>query len=112
MSDEPQAWLTLDELAQRLDCPPTRVRQMVKDRQLVAVTRDGRRSVPAGFVADGVLVKGLTGVLTVLADAGYSDEEAVAWLLRQDDSLPGAPLDALAANRGTEVRRRAQALAF
>ncbi|MFL6182385.1 MAG: Rv2175c family DNA-binding protein, partial [Actinomycetes bacterium] len=29
-----------------------------------------------------------------------------------DDSLPGTPMQALVENRHTEVRRRAQALAF
>ena len=34
------------------------------------------------------------------------------WLFTPDDSLPGTPADALRAGRKTEVRRRAQALAF
>ena len=29
-----------------------------------------------------------------------------------DDELPGSPIEALRANRGTEVKRRAQALGF
>ncbi|WP_242423763.1 Rv2175c family DNA-binding protein, partial [Frankia sp. EI5c] len=41
-----------------------------------------------------------------------SDDEALDWLLRDDPSLPGTPLTAMAENRGKEVRRRAQALAF
>jgi hypothetical protein len=48
----------------------------------------------------------------VLADAGFTDEEAMRWLLTADDSLPGSPVDALRAGRKTEVRRRAQALAL
>jgi len=35
----------------------------------------------------------------------------VRWLFT-DDELPGSPITALVENRGTEVRRRAQALAF
>ena len=42
----------------------------------------------------------------------YSDEEALSWLYTPDDSLPGTPVQALAENRGTEVKRRAQALGF
>ncbi len=34
------------------------------------------------------------------------------WLFTPDDSLPGTPIDALRGGRKTEVRRRAQALAF
>jgi len=59
-----------------------------------------------------VLVKGLPGTLTLLADVGYSDEEALVWLFTEDPTLPGRPVEALRANRGREVRRRAQASAF
>jgi hypothetical protein len=38
--------------------------------------------------------------------------ESVVWLYTPDDTLPGRPVDALVENRGTEVRRRAQALGF
>jgi len=51
-------------------------------------------------------------VLTLLQDAGYSDDEALTWLFTPEESLPGAPVDALRENRGTEVKRRAQALGF
>jgi hypothetical protein len=36
----------------------------------------------------------------------------LSWLFSADDTLPGTPVQALRANRGTEVRRRAQALGF
>jgi hypothetical protein len=68
--------------------------------------------VPALLVMDGVVVKGVPGVLTVLHDGGYDDRAALAWLFTEDDSLPGRPIDALRENRGAEVKRRAQALAF
>ena len=60
----------------------------------------------------GRVLKGLPGVLTLLRDNRFSDEEALSWLFRPDESLPGRPVDALRANRGTEVKRRAQALGF
>jgi hypothetical protein len=50
--------------------------------------------------------------LTLLSDGGFTDEESVRWLFTPDESLPGSPVEALAANRGTEVKRRAQALGF
>jgi hypothetical protein len=62
-------------------------------------------------VQDGELVKGLSGLLTVLHDAGYEDRECIAWLFLDQD-LPGRPIDALRENRGAEVKRRAQALGF
>lgn len=106
-------WLTLPEVAERLDVPVTRARQLVKDRQLLAVRRgDGNAlMVPAEMVQDGRVLKGLPGVLTLLHDAKFSDDEALRWLYT-DDGLPGSPVQALAENRGTEVKRRAQALGF
>ncbi len=58
------------------------------------------------------MLKGLPGTLTLLADSGFDDDAALRWLFTADESLPGTPVQALAENRGTEVRRRAQALAF
>lgn len=111
MADE-NAWLTLDDVATRLGEPVGRVRQMLREAQLAAVRHEGRTRVPAGFLVGDQVVKGLAGALTVLRDSGYSDEEAVRWLLTPDDSLPGTPVEALRQNRGREIKRRAQALAF
>ena len=109
-----QEWLTLPEVAERMGLSPTRARQLVNDRQLLAVRRGENNAlmVPADFVQDGRVLKGLPGVLTLLADARYSDDEALRWLYTVDDSLPGTPVAALRENRGTEVKRRAQALGF
>jgi hypothetical protein len=107
-------WLTVPELAEQLGLDVVQARQVLKDRQLVAVRRGERRviSVPAAFIVDGVIVKKLPGLLTLLADAGYDENQAIRWLFTDDETLPGAPIQALVENRGTEVRRRAQALAF
>jgi hypothetical protein len=105
--------ITLPEAAELLAVPITRVHQLLKDGQLV-VTRDseGRRALPRIFVSGGAVLKHLPGVITLLRDGGYNDDEVVDWLLRPDDTLPGTPAQALAENRGTEVKRRAQAAAF
>ena len=55
---------------------------------------------------------GVPRALPVLQDGGFSDEETFDWLFREDDSLPGTPVQALRDNRHTEVTRRAQAAAF
>jgi Rv2175c C-terminal domain of unknown function len=68
--------------------------------------------VPAVLLSEGGPLPELRGTLTVLADSGYDDEAAVRWLFTPDGSLPGRPVDALREGRKTEVRRRAQALAF
>lgn len=105
--------ITLPDVAELLDLPITKVHQLIKDGKLV-ITRDdqGRRVLPRIFVSQGVVLKSLPSVITLLRDGGFNDDEIVAWLLRADDSLPGTPAQALAENRGTEVKRRAQAAAF
>ncbi|MGO4753726.1 Rv2175c family DNA-binding protein [Streptomyces sp. NPDC000941] len=107
------AWLTVPDIAERLGVEVTRVRQLVKEGQLIAVRRGENRvlQVPAEFIGDGKVVKGLVGTLTLLRDDGFSDEEMLEWLFTPDPSLPGTPAQALHENRGTEVKRRAQALA-
>ena len=105
------AWLTVPEAADLLGVGVNRVRQLVTDRQLLAVRREGVLMVPADFVQDGRVLKGLPGVLTLLKDARYADDEALRWLYTDDD-IPGSPVQALVENRGTEVKRRAQALGF
>jgi hypothetical protein len=106
-------WLSLPEVATRLDLPISRVKQLLRDRKLLAVTRPGGdRAIPAAFIHGDQIVKGLSGTLTVLFDCGFADEEALRWLFTADATLPGTPIDALCAHRGTEVNRRAQALAF
>jgi hypothetical protein len=105
-------WLTLPEAADRLRVDVTKVRQLLREHKLLAVRRDGVLRVPAIFVGDGAILKGLPGLLTVLSDGGFTDDEAMRWLFSPDDSLPGSPVQALAENRGTEVKRRAQTLAL
>ncbi|AWS42005.1 Rv2175c family DNA-binding protein [Streptosporangium subroseum] len=107
-------WLTLTEVARRLNLSAGRAKQLIKDRKLIGVRRGGGEpQVPAAFIAaDGDLVKGLSGTLTVLLDAGYDDVESLRWLFTPDDTLPGSPVDAFRAGRHTEVKRRAQALGF
>ncbi|HVU91792.1 MAG TPA: Rv2175c family DNA-binding protein [Jatrophihabitans sp.] len=105
--------LTLPELAVKLDVDVTKARQLIRDGAVLAVRgEDGVLRVPAAFLQDGRPVKGLPGVITLLRDNGYSDDEALSWLFADDASLPGTPIEALAANRGTEVKRRAQALGW
>jgi hypothetical protein len=106
-------WLTLPDAAELLDVPVTRVRQLIRDHKLLAERRDGVLYVPAAFIVDGEILKGLPGLLTLLVDARYDDEEAMRWLFTDDPSLPGGnPVAALSDNRSREVHRRAQALAF
>jgi hypothetical protein len=106
-------WLSLADVATRLGLSIGRVKQLLRDRKLIAVTRPcGDRGIPAAFLDGEQIVKGLPGTLTLLSDCGFDDEEALRWLFTADETLPGTPIAALNARRGTEVNRRAQALAF
>jgi len=106
-------WIDWETAAERLGVTVAKVRTMVKDHQLAqAVPTPGTPpQIPADLIQDGLPVKGLPGLLTVLHDNGYDDRECIAWLYLDQD-LPGRPIDALRENRGTEVKRRAQAMGF
>lgn len=108
------SWLSVPEIAEELGLTVPAVRQLIRDREVVGVRRGENNAlyVPAAFFQDGHPVPSLKGTLVVLTDAGFDDRSAVAWLFRPDDSLPGRPIDQLRGGRKTEVRRRAQALAF
>ncbi|MGW4484618.1 Rv2175c family DNA-binding protein [Amycolatopsis sp. NPDC004368] len=105
--------LPLNQVAAVLGISSNKVRQMLRDGQLIAVRRGGELCVPSDFfVKDGV-VKGLAGTITVLADSGFSRTEMLRWLFAEDETLPGVtPVNALRTSHGTEVKRRAQAMAF
>jgi Rv2175c C-terminal domain of unknown function len=105
-------WLSLEQVTDRLGIKISRTKQLLSERKLLGIRREGRPMVPAAFIKDGQVIKGLSGTLTLLSDAGFDDVQTLRWLFTADDTLPGTPVDALSENRGTEVRRRAQALAF
>lgn len=108
----PAGWLNFPEVAEHLQVSVTKVHQLVREGGLLAVRREGVRQVPVELVANRTVLKHLPGVITLLRDAGYNDDEALRWLYQRDDTLPGTPAEALAGPQATEVKRRAQALGF
>jgi hypothetical protein len=105
--------LDLPAVAAAMGIPISRVHQLLRDGHLVALrSEDGSRAVPADFIADGAVVKGLPAVIRLLRDARFGDDEILDWLFRSDESLPGSPVEQLRANRGTEIKRRAQVAGF
>ncbi len=106
-------WIDWATAATQLGVTVAKVRTMIRDHELAAaVPAPGTgQQVPADLIQDGLPVKGLPGLLTVMHDNGYDDRECIAWLY-VDQDLPGRPIDALRENRGAEVKRRAQAMAF
>jgi hypothetical protein len=105
-------WLTIPDLTEMLGLKVSQVRRLIEDRALLASRVDGVWKVPEAFIVDGEPMSELRGTLVVLGDSGFSDEEAMHWLLSTDDSLGVSPIDALHQGRKAEVRRVAQALGF
>lgn len=128
LDDLVDEWLTLPDVADRLGEDLAKVRRLVQEGRLVAVRRGSPPvlSIPARFLVPGHLANpsapgvagagpawtvlaALQGTFTLLADVGFSDEGAIAWLFTPTEELGGTPMDALLAGRKTLVRRLAQA---
>lgn len=105
-------WLSIDEAAAVLARPSQAVRQMLRDGDLIADRSTGSVRIPAALIEDGQTSRYLRGILTSLRDGGYSNDEALRWLLTEDESLGGTPAWAMHHQLHREVSRRAQAMAF
>ena len=74
------------------------------------------RRIPARFLGGdarhGEINRFVPGVIALLADGGWRDDEILDYLFTEDESLPGRPVDALHGHLAREVMRRAQALAI
>lgn len=113
MTETPDlTWLTIPDLTEILGLKVSQVRRLIEDRSLLASKIDGVWKVPAAFIVNNEPMHELKGTLVVLADSGFSDEEAMSWLLSPEESLGISPIAALTAGRKAEVRRVAQALGF
>ena len=105
--------LSMQQVADKLGLPITRAYDLLQDRKFIVGDSPEGKRVPLAFFNDkGSIAKHVTGVITVLSDGGYDDEEILRHLFTADDSLPGRPIDALHGHLAREVIRRAQASAF
>lgn len=108
--------LPVDDVAQLLSLPVSRVHQAVRDGQILSLRRGDQVVVPADFFVEGEegqeVVKGLPGTIIVLRDGGFTDPEILRWLFTDDDTLPGTPMGQMREGRHREIKRRAQAMAF
>lgn len=107
-------WLPLPDVAELLGVSIKKIHSLLDERALVEarIGEKRLRAVPAAFIQDGQVLDSLKGTLSVLRDAGFSDEELLTWLFTEDESLPGTPVQALREGRKTEIRRRAQAMGW
>ncbi|MGO1948710.1 MAG: Rv2175c family DNA-binding protein [Mycobacteriaceae bacterium] len=105
--------LNVPDVAELLGVIVTRVMDDLGQHRLIAVEVDGIRHIPARFFTDGGEInKFVPGLIALLSDGGYSDEEILDFLFTADESLPGRPVDALHGHLAREVMRRAQAMAI
>lgn len=105
-------YFTISDLVQRLNLTPGKIHRLIEDSYLAAVRVDGVLKVPVEFLQGNEPLPPLRGTLLALQDAGYSGEEAVAWILGENEELGGRPIDSLMAGRKSAVRRATQSLAF
>ena len=83
--------LSMAEVADRLGIPRGRIKQLLRDRKLIAVRQsDGTLGVPAAFLDGHQIIKGLHGTLTLLFDCGFDEPEAVRWLFTGTCTQPNA----------------------
>jgi hypothetical protein len=109
-------WLTVPDIGERMGLRLSDVRQLIEDRQVLAVRIGPRNvlSVPSRFFNEDGPLPELPGTFTVLGDSRMTDAQILRWLFTPDDTLPvqGSPMDALLAGFKTEVRRRAMEAAY
>lgn len=105
--------LAIPDASELMGVVVTKVFDMLRNKQILAVRVNGVRYLPARFLNDsGELNKFVPGLIALLGDGGYEPEEILSFLYTEDDSLPGRPVDALHGHLAREVRRRAQAMAL
>jgi hypothetical protein len=113
-------WCSLPEVAELLDVRLRDVRDLLREHHLAGTRprEEGPFLVPRDFLLtaeDGAAEPGpvpsLRGTLIQLTDTGFTVDEAVEWLLTEQEDLGTTPIAALRAQRIHEVRRVAQTLA-
>lgn len=109
-------WLPIPDFADRLGITASDVRELLRERALVAERRGDADAwhLPAGFIEDTSddgprILRTLRGTITVLADGGFTDEQILAWMLEHSEELGTTPLEAMREGRRAPVRRAAQA---
>lgn len=111
-------WLSIPEVAELLDVRQRDIRSAISDNQMLAVRRGENHAWAVHrqqLVFDEIgatLLPSLPGTLTSLHDAGFDNEEALAWLTAHNDELGMTPFDALHAGNIHAVRRAILMLAF
>lgn len=108
-----EAVIAIPDAAERMNVVVTKVMDLLRHGQLLAVRVNNVRYIPELFFNDnGELNRFVPGLISLLSDGGYSSQEILEYLYEADESLPGRPIDALHGHLAREVMRRAQAMAL
>lgn len=114
----------MQQVADRLGVPRTRVKQLERESRLLTLKVDKKSYVPLRlleasspddreeFPAGMRPLWNLSGTVNLLKDAGYAPDEALAWLWRDNDELEETPVAALERGRHHHVNRIASTLGF
>ena len=72
-------WLDWSEASDQLGVSVSKVRQLIRVHHLAAVVpaEGSGQKIPAELILDREIVKGVSGVLTLLHDADYDDRAAL-----------------------------------
>lgn len=109
--------LTMNQAAELLGIYPHRMKQLLRDHLLFAVqSEEGRWMIPAVTIVDSpegwIPMFNLPGTLTLLADAGYNQEETARWMYTYNEELEETPIEALVQGRHHRVNNIARTLGF
>lgn len=108
--------LSLPEVAEALNIRLRDVRTLISEHKLLATRPVGPLVVTSDQLIeeDGQwkVLGNLRGTLILLADSGFSDDEAHSWLHRVDAELGKTPMEALRNGEHRAVRRIASSLAY
>ncbi len=110
--DQISLWLTVPEVASKLNIPVGKVHRLIQEHSLIAVKREGVLMIPADIVLPTEPLPSLKGTVLVLLDSGFKLEEAIEWLYSPSDVLNQTPIASLLEGKKTPVRRLAQMTAL
>lgn len=111
MTPETQ-YLTIPDLVDLFGSTPSKIRRLIEDNYLAAIRIDGVLQIPVDFIDGREPLPSLRGTLLALHDAGFNNDEAVAWLFADNDELGKSPIKTLKSGNKSAVRRATQGLAY
>lgn len=111
MNEKHTDFIPLSDVANRLGESISRVRRLIEDRHLAAKRIDKELMVPESFIRGNLPVPGVRGTLILLEDLGFTNDEAIDWLLAENDELGETPAQALQRGHKAPVRRAVQMIA-